>query len=63
MCLLQSGMWLTSEGNFAQQLFAVNSGHVTLKLEVEAVKGCKLKIPGNILKDEIQIQVLINILS
>ncbi|XP_041366942.1 nuclear pore membrane glycoprotein 210-like [Gigantopelta aegis] len=55
----KSGIWLTNEYNFAQQLFAVNSGHMTLKLEVEPLKGYdKVQIPGNVvLKDEVQIQV------
>ena len=55
--LLQSGVRPNQDGNFAVQMVAMETGHVSVKLEVTALPG-RSQILGDLtLRDELQIQV------
>ena len=57
--LLQSGVRPNQDGNFAVQMVAMETGHVSVKLEVTALPG-RSQILGDLtLRDELQIQVRI----
>ena len=45
------------EGNFAVQMVAMETGHVSVKLEVTPVSGSSQIIGDMTLRDELQIQV------
>ena len=57
--LLQSGVRPNQDGNFAVQMVAMETGHVSVKLEVTPLPG-RSQILGDLtLRDELQIQVRI----
>ena len=57
--LLQSGVRPNQDGNFAVQMVAMETGHVSVKLEVTTLPG-RSQILGDLtLRDELQIQVRI----
>lgn len=55
--LLQSGVRPNKEGNFAVQMVALETGHVSVKLEVTGISGRSQIVSDITLKDELQIQV------
>ena len=55
--MLQSGVRPNQEGNFAVQMVAMETGHVSVKLEVTPTAGSSQIIGDMTLRDELQIQV------
>ena len=57
--MLQSGVRPNQDGNFAVQMVAMETGHVSVKLEVTALSGRSQVLGDLTLRDELQIQVRI----
>ena len=55
--MLQSGVRPNQEGNFAVQMVALETGHVSVRLEVTPAAGSSQIIGDMTLRDELQIQV------
>ena len=56
-CDIQSGVRPNKEGNFAVQMVAMETGHVSVKLEVIPAQGRSQILGDMTLRDELQIQV------
>ena len=54
---LQSGVRPNKGGNFAVQMVAMETGHISVKLEVTALPGRSQVFGDLTLRDELQIQV------
>lgn len=56
--LYQSGIQPQPEGNLASQLVAMETGHVSVRLEVTPKRGSEQVLGDAVLTDELQIQVI-----